>query len=530
MNELYYGDCLQVLLSMKLNGVDLIYLDPPFNSDRTYNAIYKDNTGKPLPTQIEAFCDTWTLDEEQERTIRTIPALLRERGVDVETAEFWRMWMISLRKAQPRLLAYLAYMVPRLLEMQKVLKPQGSIYLHCDSSASHYLKVMMDGIFGHQNFRNEIIWQRTSTRSDSKEFDDNTDTILYYSNGDRWTFNRLFSEYEEQFRAHFRNIDPDGRMWRSDNLTEQSSTDDSYDYTYKGVTNDWSMPIETMQLLDDQGRLHFTHAGAIRRKQYLDEQQGQPVQQLWTDISPVTSQAAEQTGYSTQKPVALLERIIEASSNAGDVVLDPFCGCATTLAAAQNLGRKWIGVDIAIHSVNRVAKNRLEDTLGLIADQDFTIEGIPNSIESAQDLWERDKHHFEQWAVEEADGFVTNHHSADGGIDGRIYYASSPAATSLDSMLVEVKGSKNVGINVVRKLRGVLERKEAQMIGLVILNELGDTKARNFRSRMAQAGDVSIGGTDYPRMQLLTVRQVLDGQRFNTPGEVASGPAQPIQT
>ena len=201
MNRLYYGDCLEVIASMKLSGVDLIYLDPPFNSNQQYNAIYKDNTGRPLPSQVEAFCDTWTLDEEQERTIRTIPVLLRESGIDDEIAEFWRLWMNALRKTQPRLLAYLAYMVPRLLEMYKVLKPTGSIYLHCDSTASHYIKVMMDGIFGHQNFRNEIIWQSTSAHSDSSRFGDNTDTILLYTKGSTWTFNQQFGEYSDKYKA-----------------------------------------------------------------------------------------------------------------------------------------------------------------------------------------------------------------------------------------------------------------------------------------------------------------------------------------
>ena len=202
MNRLYYGDCLTIMRDhVKLGSVDLIYLDPPFNSNREYNAIYKDETGNPLPDQIEAFCDLWELDEERERALRHMPILMREAGIDDDAVDFWRLWTSALRNLQPRLLAYLSYMVERLLPMKGLLKPTGSIYLHCDPTASHYIKVMIDAIFGHENFRNEIAWKRTSTHSDSKTWSRVSDTILFYTKGKRFTWNTPHIPHSEEYIA-----------------------------------------------------------------------------------------------------------------------------------------------------------------------------------------------------------------------------------------------------------------------------------------------------------------------------------------
>ena len=229
-----------------------------------------------------------------------------------------------------------------------------------------------------------------------------------------------------------------------------------------------------------------------------------------------TAQAKERLGYATQKPMALLERIIATSSDPGDIVLDPFCGCATTMEAAQKLGRKWIGIDIAIHAVKRVARIRLNERLGLIEGDDYTIEGVPHTVEGAQDLWERDKYHFQKWAVEQVEGFVTTRRSADGGVDGRLYFAV-PHARDLQSMVVEVKGGANVGINVLRELKGVLDYDNALMAGLIVMQPLGPTKQRNFDRFMGQAGMLEILGVEYPKMQILTVGEIFEGKRFKTP-------------
>ena len=488
MNRLYYGDCLTIMQGMRSGSVDLIYLDPPFNSNREYNAIYKDETGRPLPDQIEAFCDLWTLDEERERAIRTMPILLRDAGIEDEVAQFWKLWMNALRNTQPRLLAYLSYMVERLLQMKSILKPTGSIYLHCDPTASHYIKVMMDGIFGHQNFRSEIVWQRHQgfKRKTARQFPQKNDIILFYAKSvSSITFNTQYKPHKPEYVRRFKK-DKDGRLYRDD--------------------------------------VNPTRGG--RRIIYIDETQGDIIDTVWTDIHPVNPNAHERMGYATQKPLALLGRIIKASSNEGDVVLDPFCGCATTMEAAHTLGRKWIGIDIAIHAIKRVARVRLQDRLGLVEGEDFVIDGVPRTIEGAKDLWERDKYHFQKWAVEEVDGFVTTKRTADGGIDGRLYF-SIPNERDLQSMAIEVKGGKNVNITALRALKGVLDNDAALIAGLIIMEPLGAVKERNFRQFMAGAGDLEVSGINYPRMQILTIAEILEGNRFHTPSVAGRGLSQP---
>ncbi len=461
MNRLYYGDCLTIMQDMPLGSVDLIYLDPPFNSKRDYNAIYKDETGRPLPDQIEAFCDLWALDEDRERAIKNMPILMREAGVDDGIAEFWKIWCNALRKTNPALLAYLSYMTERLLPMRGILKPTGSIYLHCDPTASHYIKVMMDGIFGHGNFLNEIVWAYRTGGASKRWFGRKHDVLLYYA------------------AKHGKHVF---------NVQKERSYSTGAPPGFKG--------IEKFQ--DEYGRW-YTMAS---------------LRDVW-ELNAIGRSSKERLGYATQKPLVLLERIIEASSNEGDVVFDPFCGCATTIEAAHRLNRRWIGIDIAIHAIKRVAKVRLQDRLGLKEGTDFEIEGVPHSIEGARDLWERDKYHFQKWAVEQVDGFVTSRKSADGGVDGRLYFDTG--GKSLESMVVEVKGGANVGISVVRDLRGVLEREGAPMAGLIVLEELGERKLRNFRQEMAQAGDLNVNGILYSRMQMLTVSEILEGKRFEMP-------------
>lgn len=499
MNKLYYGDCLTVMKEyMESGSVDLIYLDPPFNSNREYNAIYKDETGRPLPDQIEAFRDLWALDEERERVIRQMPLLMRKAGIDDGVAEFWKSWASALRATQPRLLAYLSYMVERLLPMRGILKPSGSIYLHCDPTASHYIKVMMDVIFGHENFRNEIIWCYTQGGRPKKDFPRKHDTILRYSKTKNYAFNSgaIKTPYE----------------------------------LFSGKSAD------SFTKSDGDGRAYKEVFGSDRKKKYrYYKDEGKIPYDWWVDVYKITGRASssdksESMGYATQKPLALLERIIKASSNEGDVVFDPFCGCATTLEAAHHLDRKWIGIDIAIHAIKRVARVRLKDRLGLKEGVDFEIRGIPHSVEGAKDLWNRDKYHFQKWAIEQIDGFVTSRKTADRGIDGRLYFSLTDQK-DLQSMVLEVKGGKNIDISVLRDLRGVLERDNALMAGLIIMDKLGARKSANFESEMACAGDLNENGVSYPRMQMLTIQEILKGKRFNTPsvarGKTVSEPVIP---
>ena len=544
MNRLYYGDCLTIMQDMPLGSVDLIYLDPPFNSDRDYNAIYKDETGMPLPDQIEAFCDLWELDNERERAIRQMPVLMREAGLDDDVAQFWKIWMNALRKTNPRLLAYLSYMTERLLVMRGILKPTGSIYLHCDPTASHYIKVMMDGIFGHDNFRNEIIWKRTSAHNSTKGWGPIHDTLLFYSRGSNYTWNRTFQPYDTEYVKNFYRYSDSKGQYRVGDLTGAGATKGESGQPWRNITpgnRHWAIPrsfpgseilpestLAALDMLDKMGRIHWpVKDGKPGFKRYLHEMPGMVLQDLCLDIRPISAQARERLGYATQKPLALLERIIKASSKEGDVVFDPFCGCATTIEAAHKLGRQWVGVDIAIHAIKRVAKVKLQDRLGLKEGTDFNITGVPRTVEGARDLWERDKYHFQKWAVEEIDGFVTSRRTNDGGVDGRLYFRH-PDHNDLKSMVLEVKGGRQVGISVVRDLRGVLEREGALLAGLVVMEEMGDRKRRNFIQEMAQAGDLNVNGIPYPRMQMLTISEILEGKRFDTPRAAGRGLGQPV--
>ena len=553
VNRLYYGDCLSIMRDMPMGCVDLVYLDPPFNSNRDYNAIYKDETGRPIPDQIEAFNDLWELSEERQRAIRMMPVLMRDYGVADDIVEFWKIWMNALRNTQPRLLAYLSYMTERLLPLRTIVKPTGSIFLHCDQTASHYIKVMMDGIFGHENFRNEIIWKRQSAHSDAKtKFSAVSDSILFYAASKAATFYPQYMDHDPEYVDKFYRFDDhDGRgRYRLGDMSapkgggmaainKKTGLPNGW-HIYKGYeppATGWRYSPETLAKLDSEGRIHFpshkdgTHDTTKRLalKRYLEEQKGSIVTNVWTDIPPV--QGKEAMGYPTQKPTILLERIISATTERGQTVFDPFCGCATTIEAAHALGRKWIGIDIAIHAVKRVAKVRLEDRLGLREGVDFTIEGVPQSLEGAQDLWERDKHQFQKWAIEQIDGFVTSRKTADGGIDGRLYF-SLPNERDLHSMVIEVKGGKNVNPTVLRDLRGVLERDQALMAGLILMDDLGDRKMANFRREMGTAGDLDVSGVLYPRMQILTVPDIIAGKRFLTPsvarGRSVSQPVLPM--
>ncbi len=291
MNRLYYGDCLAVMEEMPPGSVDLIYLDPPFNSSRDYNAIYTDETGRPLPTQIEAFCDTWILDEDRERAIRQMPILMREAGIDDEVAEFWRLWVKALRKTNPRMLAYLSYMVQRLLPMRGLLKASGSIYLHCDPTASHYIKIMMDAIFGHENFRNEITWQRTESHNTADRYGNIADILLYYAKSSQAIWNPQYQDYGEAQLSRFRHMDGDGRRYKLENLTapRPNSTSGKFNWrgTLPGPTRGWGYNVEQLEAWWHEGRIRTKADGTPRTdglKVYLDETQGKPLQNIWTDI------------------------------------------------------------------------------------------------------------------------------------------------------------------------------------------------------------------------------------------------------
>jgi DNA modification methylase len=557
VNQLLYGDCLSLMREMPMGYVDLVYLDPPFNSNREYAAIYEDDTGRPLPEQIDAFEDLWELSEERLRAIQAMPVLMRSTGIPDDVAEFWGLWMRALRRANPRLLAYLSYMTERLLPLRTIVKPTGSIYLHCDPTASHYIKAMMDAVFDHDNFRNEIIWKRTGAHGRAKKWGPIHDTILFYTRTGKYTWNRTLEAIDHDYLDKFyRSKDAKG-AYQPISLTGPGKRTGSSGQPWRDVDpgaggRHWELPPDRslppwfihpsgyakmdcqtrLEVLDEAGLIYWPPRGSVPRfKRYAEIAGGNQVQDIITDIGPLGANAGERLGYPTQKPVALLERIIHASSNPGDLVLDPFCGCATTIEAAHRLGRRWIGIDVAIHAIRRVAQVRLEDRLGLKEGVDFVVKGIPQSLEGAKDLWRDDKHQFQKWAIEQVDGFVTAKKTADGGIDGRLYFYL-PGQEHLESMVIEVKGGKNVGIETLRALRGVLDNDEAQMAGLIVMEELGDRKMKNFHRYMGDAGDLDVGGVKYSRMQILTVPEILAGARFVTPSvakaRMVSQPSLPM--
>lgn len=522
MNQLWYGDNLTIMQGMKKHSVDLIYLDPPFNSKQNYNLLYKTMTGKPVPEQVEAFCDTWEMDPQKEAIARSMPVLMREHGVDDYYVDFWRLWMQSLRTSQPHLLAYLIFMVQRLLHMKSLLRPTGSIYLHCDSAASHYIKVMMDGIFGHKNFRNEIIWKRADTvkgnaGQGAKGFGRNTDTILFYTAGDSYTFNPPFTDYSDDYlEKSYRFTDPDGRRYRLISMIGPGGAGKGNPYyEVMGVSRHWRYSQKSMAALIEKGMVIQTKPGTVpNRKQYLDEGKGVPVQSLWDDISALHATSKERLGYPTQKPVSLLERIIKASSNKGDVVFDPFCGCGTTIYAAHENERKWIGCDIAILSI-KLVREVLAEKYRLVEGAHYVVNGIPTSVDGAQELFNKDPSTFQNWFVERVGGFPMQRKSADRGIDGRIYFETR---NGLREMMIQVKGGKHVRPTDIRDLRGVLEREPtAEMAGFLSISP--PTKA--MLSEAAEAGTFEYSGVQYARIQFLTAEDVLVGKKeFHMPTRI----------
>jgi len=403
-------------------------------------------------------------------------------------------------------------MTIRLIELHRVLKPTGSIYLHCDPTASHYLKVVMDTIFGPKSFRNEIVWKRTSAHSDPGRFGANIDILLFYTKGLKWTWNQLYTDYDERYLKRFRPRDPEGRRWTDYDLSAKGLSGGGYEYEYKGATSLWRVPRETMERLDSEGRLHFTSRGGIRQKRYLDELKGVALQALWEDIPPINSQSKERLGYPTQKPLALLERIIQASSNEGDLVLDPFCGCGTMVVAAHELARAWIGIDIT-HLAIALMTQRLDDVFG--ESVEYEVIGQPVDVRSAKALADQDRFQFEWWALSliKARPAGGKKKGADKGIDGIIFFVDE-AKKKAKKVLVQVK-SGHVQASYIRDLCHVVERDKAVMGFLVTL----EPPTKPMITEALSAGYYHSPGwnRDYPKIQIRTIEQLLTGEGFDMP-------------
>jgi DNA modification methylase len=413
------------------------------------------------------------------------------------------------------MLAYLAMMAPRLSELRRVLKPTGSLYLHCDPTASHYLKLLLDAVFAPTNFRNEIIWKRTTAHSSAKKFGPVHDVLLYYGKSDQVRWNAPRTDYEvEYLDRYYKFDDGDGRLyWRADLCAAGVRHGSSgkpwrgIDPTVKGMH--WKFTTERLEELDKEGRIYWPPKGTMPQyKRYREELKGKAISDVWDDIDRINPVGAERLGYPTQKPQALLERILAASSDEGETVLDPFCGCGTTIAAAQKLNRRWIGIDIT-HLAITLIRSRLTDSFGAAAE--YEVIGEPVSLPDATKLAHDDPYQFQWWAlglvgarpVEEKKG-------ADKGVDGRIYFHTGEKKTR--QIVLSVKAG-HVSVSHLRDLRGVLEREQADIGVLISLEE----PTAPMRKEAASAGFYTSPWGKHPRLQLLTVDELLTGKGIDRP-------------
>ena len=514
MNQLFYGDNLQVLReSIKDESVDLIYLDPPFNSKRDYNLLFKSPKGQRSEAQITAFEDSWHWAEQAEAEFHEI---LRQSNTDV--AEMMKALRSFL--GENDMMAYLTMMANRLLELHRVLKRTGSLYLHCDPTASHYLKIVLDSVFGKEHFINEIVWKRTSTHSTAKGCGPVHDVIFFYSNSNQYLWNAQYDLHRTDERLrHDLSLDAKGRKFRLSDMTGAGTRNGSSGQPWRGfhpttIGRHWITTIEKLDILASQGKVRFSNDGKWPRLiKYQDESLGRAIGDVWDTIPPINSSAQERLGYPTQKPLALLERIIAASSNPGDVVLDPFCGCGTAVHAAQKLKRKWIGIDITCLAIGLIEK-RLKDAF---KDKcKFEVHGTPKDLESARDLAERDKYQFQWWAVTliDAQPYQGKKKGADGGIDGLKFFYDV-ADTVARKIVVSVKGG-DLKADDVRALNHVRDREKADIAILVSLRE----PTAGMKKDAASAGffEWQAGGKKSPRVQLLTIEGLLSGvQRAEHP-------------
>ncbi|WP_414714275.1 DNA methyltransferase, partial [Sphingomonas sp.] len=537
-NHLYYGDNFWVLRNeIASESVDLVYLDPPFNSNANYNILFKSPAGTSSDAQIEAFEDTWHWNDHAEDAFDQVARSGNTKAFDLLNA--MRSFL-----GENDMMAYLAMMAVRLIELHRVLKPTGSLYLHCDPTASHYLKLLLDGVFGADKFRSEISWKRSSAHNDAKQgrvqYGNIRDVIYFYTKSSDWTWHWQYTAYDQTYvDSAYRHADDDGRRYRRGDLTAAKPGGDvSYGWPvkraqgaswvadldgeflnpkagweykqvppYKGRY--WAFSKANMTEFARQDRLAYSSSGMPEFKRYLDEQQGVPLQNDWHDILPASG--SENLGYPTQKPLALLERIIAASSKEGDVVLDPFCGCGTAIHAAQKLGRQWIGIDVTHLAISLIEKRLRAAFPGI----EFTVEGTPKDLASAEDLAARDKYQFQWWAVSMVDAmpFGGKKKGADGGIDGIIYF--KPDGKRTEKALVSVKGGDNVGVQMIRDLHSAMER-EKSPIGVFITKAL-PTGVMEKEAAAVGRFHSEATGKSYPRLQIITLAELFQGKRPDIP-------------
>ena len=503
---LCYGDNLSIMKSMPKGCIDLIYLDPPFNSQKNYNLLYKNATGLPVPEQVDAFCDTWELDAEKENILREMPFIMKKYSVDEWMIGFWSAWAKALKRKNSKLLAYLVYMFIRLLEMRRILKSTGSIYLHCDPTASHHIKILMDGVFGSENFRNEIIWDysgSSGTVSAKKQFPRKHDILLFYSNDYKKNFfqiqrrkeKRSISELKKAYAGDYFYCDDEGYIvWEK--IKNRSPAKRFYRKLVKQYNRE---PIDSDRI--------FIMKNPI-------------VKSVWSDIFALnpSERSKERLGYPTQKPIALLKRVISASCPDNGVIFDPFCGCGTTIFAVHELNsedsapqrRKWIGCDIAVLSI-KLIQEVIKRKYGLNDNEHYKTIGIPVTVEQAKILFKADPFQFQHWAVEMSGGFCNTKKTGDKGVDGTVYFE---AGIDLKSMVISVKGGK-ISPKDIRELIGSM-KDNYEMGGFISLEK----PSKQMKEEAAELGQYEYKNFKYDRIQLRTIEELLNGYSFSTPSKI----------
>ncbi|MDR1395499.1 MAG: restriction endonuclease [Deltaproteobacteria bacterium] len=532
--QLYYGDNLIVLKeSIKDESVDLIYLDPPFNSQKDYNTVFG------ADSQIKAFEDTWQWGEE---TSRNLDLLSREYASIYEL-----LYCVKNNIGENSLSAYCVMMAPRLMELKRVLKTTGCIFLHCDDSASHYLKIIMDTIYGRDNFIKDLIWKRTGAHSGTKGFGRIHDNILIYSKTNNYTWNTVYTDYSPEYiNEHFNHKDESGRAYQAITLTGPGKTKGDSGKSWRGIDpsekgRHWAIPSnlpgvleipsqtqEALDFLDNLGRIHWPKKiGTPRLKSYLDEGLGVQAQDIILDIKPLSAHSAERLGYPTQKPVKLLERIIKSSSNIGDVVLDPFCGCGTAIEAAEKLERQWIGIDIT-HLAIALVEQRLNAGFRHVENFKYEVFGTPKDLDSAKDLASKYPFQFQYWACsllyarpyeKPKSFFGPPQKGADGGVDGVIYFNDEGEKAKNKKIIISVKGGTTIGLKEVRELHGTMIHEKAPLGFFVTLTK----PTRPMKTFAAASGIYRSYDRDVPVIQIVTIEDLLNSKYPIMPNDFTMG-------
>lgn len=525
MNRLYFGDNLDVLRAhVRDECVDLVYLDPPFNSNAEYNVIHRSPVGDPADAQKRVFKDMWRWEEDAAPLAMDD---IRQRDLDL----FRILQSLQLSLGTGDLMTYIVMMAVRLLELRRVLRATGSLYLHCDPKASHYIKVLLDVIFGAECFRSEIVWKRTTAHGASKKYAPIHDVVFFYSKSAKFTWNPPRCDYDQQYLdRYYKYDDGDGRLyWRAD-ITGAGVRSGDSGRPWRGrdptaINRHWALPQEViarlvgaekakimtaqekLDVLEREGRIYWPKGqGMPQYKRYREELKGRPVGDIWDDIDRINPVGKERLGYQTQKPLALMERIIATSSNEGDLVLDPFCGCGTTIHAAEKLGRTWVGIDVAYDAI-LVIEDRLKKWS---PSAKYVVDGIPTAEREALALARLEPHTFQEWAVGRLGG-RSRGRGADRGIDGEIVFLIGRQAYG--RAIISVKAGQNVNPGMIRDLAGVVGREGADLGVFVCVNE----PTREMKLEASRSELVELPWGKVHRIQIVTVKDLIDGPNIGIP-------------